>query len=135
MMEWDINWVAVIVATIAHQALGALWYAVLFRDVWLREMGMNPEEIENQSPGGEMLYGAVASFLSVTSLALILANVDNPEIGDGILWGAVAGIGFVTAATVMNGVYEQKKPIVTAIFGGYYTLGLMIAGAILGAWN
>lgn len=134
-MEWDVNWLAVIVATIAHQALGALWYAVLFRDAWLRGMGMNPEEIKQQAPGGEMVYGAVASFLSAISLALILANVDNAEIGDGILWGAVAGIGFVTAATVMNGVYEQKKPVVLAIFCTYYTLGLMIVGAILGAWN
>jgi hypothetical protein len=35
----------------------------------------------------------------------------------------------------MNGFYEQKKPVLSAIFGGYYTVGLIVAGAILGAWH
>jgi hypothetical protein len=56
-------------------------------------------------------------------------------VADGVVLGAVTGIGFVAAATFMNGMYEQKKPLVMALFGAYYTLGLMIAGAILGAWQ
>ncbi len=134
-MDFDINWLAVLAGTVAHQALGALWYAVLFRDTWLRAMGMRPEEIETESPGGEMAFGSVASLLSVTSLALILSMVDDPTLVDGVLLGGVAGTGFVAAATFMNGIYEQKKPLLSALFGAYYTLGLMVAGAIVGAWR
>jgi hypothetical protein len=134
-MDLDVNWLAVIVATVAHQALGGLWYGVIFKDVWLRTMGMTPEEVQREGPGGEMAVGVVASFLSVLALAVILTLADDPAVGDGMAAGTIAGVGFVAASTFMNGAYEQKKPILSAIFGGYYTLGLVIAGAILGAWQ
>ena len=134
-MDLDVNWLAVAVATVAHQALGALWYGLLFRNVWLRTMGMTPEEIQTEGPGAEMALGVVASLLSALALAVILTFVDDPTLGDGVALGAVTGIGFVTAATFMNGAYEQKAPALSAMFGAYYTLGLMIAGAIVGAWE
>ena len=134
-MDLDVNWLAVLAATVAHQALGALWYGVLFRNAWLRTMGMTPEEVQAQGPGGEMALGAAASLLSALALALILTFTEDPTLADGVALGAVAGIGFVTAATFMNGAYEQKAPALSAMFGAYYTLGLMLAGAILGAWQ
>ena len=134
-MDFDVNWLAVLAGVVAMQALGALWYAVLFKNTWIRAMGMDPEQIESESPGGEMAIGAFASLVSVAVLALILTAFENPTLADGITVGAMAGIGFVTAATFMNGAYEQKKPILSTLFGAYYTLGLMIAGAILGAWR
>lgn len=134
-MDFDVNWLAVLVATIAHQALGALWYGVIFRDTWMKAIGMNPEEIERQAPGGEMVFGIVASAVSVVTLGLVLTAYTDPSTGDGIVLGLLAGVGFVTAATFMNGAYEQKKPVLSAMFGAYYTLGLMIAGGILGAWR
>ncbi|HEV2756580.1 MAG TPA: DUF1761 domain-containing protein [Actinomycetota bacterium] len=134
-MDLDVNWLAVLAATVAHQALGALWYGVVFRDTWLRAMGMTPEEIRTEAPGGEMAYGAVASLLSALTLALVLTLAPDPDVGDGVVVGIVAGVGFVAAATFMNGVYEQKSPVLSALFGAYYTVGLAAMGAILGAWQ
>ena len=134
-MEFDVNWLAVLAGTVAHQALGALWYGLVFRDTWLRAMGKTPEEIQTEAPGGEMALGAVASLASVVALALILTAVDDPAIDDGIALGTVTGIGFVAASTFMNGIYEQKAPVLSVLFGAYYTVGLVAAGAILGAWQ
>lgn len=134
-MDFDINWLAVIVALVAHQGLGALWYGMLFRDTWLRAMGMTAEDVQRAAPGGEIVVGTVASIVSVISLALLLSLVEDPALADGLSIGAVCGIGFVTAATFMNGAYEQKKPLLSALFGAYYTLGLILAGAILAAWQ
>lgn len=134
-MELDVNWPAVLVATVAHQVLGALWYGVLFKSTWLRTMGMTAEEVQAQGPGGEMAFGAVASALSSIALALLLTFPTDATIGDGVAAGAVAGIGFVAAATFMNGAYEQKPTVLSALFGAYYTVGLIVVGAILGAWR
>lgn len=134
-MEFDINWLAVLAGVIVHQALGAFWYGMIFRDTWMRAIGMRPEDIEREGPGAAMAYGVIASLLSTISLALFLSAFEDPNIGDGIAVGAIAGIGLVTAATMMNGAYEQKKPILTTLFGAYYTLGLVVVGAILGAWQ
>lgn len=136
VVELDVNWLAVLAATVAHQVLGALWYGFLFRDTWLRAMGKTREEIQAEGGGGgEMAFGAVASLASVIALALLLTFADDPTVADGIAAGAIAGVGFVAASTLMNGMYEQKPPVLSLLFGGYYTLGLVAAGAILGAWQ
>lgn len=132
-MSFDVNWLAVIAGTVLHQILGALWYGVVFRDTWLRAMGMSPEDIQREGPGGAMAYGALASLVSTIALALFLSCFDDPTVGGGALAGAVAGIGFV--ATFMNGAYEQKKPVLSALFGAYYTLGLVGVGMVLAAWR
>lgn len=134
-MDFDVNWLAVFAGVVAMQALGALWYGVVFRDMWLRAIGMDPAQTERQSPGGEMAIGAFASLVSVAVLAVILTAFADPGVADGVAVGAMAGIGFVGAATFMNGAYEQKEPVLSALFGAYYTVGLMIAGAIVGAWR
>ena len=134
-MSFDVNWLAVLVGVVAHQGLGALWYGVIFRNTWLQAMGMKPEEIEQEGPGAEMALGAVASLLSTIAMAVILSSFVDPSLTDGMTLGAIAGIGFVAASTFMNGMYEQKSPVLSALFGAYYTLGLVAVGAILGAWR
>jgi hypothetical protein len=135
-MDFDVNWLAVLVGTVAHQLVGALWYAALFRKTWLNAMGMTQEQIEQGAGGGaSFAFGGLCSLLSVVALAMIIGLIGSPSVTDGIVAGAVTGIGFIGAATFMNGFYEQKKPILSAIFSGYYTVGLVVAGAILGAWQ
>src|SRR5687767_11618216 len=135
-MDFDVNWLAVLAGTVAHQMIGALWYAGLFRKTWLDAMGMTQEQIEEGAGGSSGLaFGAVCSLVSVIALALLMTLVDDVAVSDGITIGAVAGIGFVAASTFMNGFYEQKKPILSILFGSYYTVGLVAAGAILGAWT
>ena len=135
-MSFDINWLAVLAGVVVHQALGALWYAVLFRDTWMKAMGTTREEIEAQGgAGGEMALGAVASLVSTIAMAVILTAFIDPSVADGITLGVLAGVGFVAASAFMNGIYEQKSTALSALFGGYYTLGLVAVGAILGAWR
>lgn len=134
-MKFDVNWLAVLVATVVHQVIGALWYGVVFRDTWLRAMGTTREEVGAAGgPDVTMAFGAISSLVSVVALALILGLVDAPGVLDGIAVGAIAGVGFVAASTFMNGLYEQRKPLLTGLFGAYQTVGLILAGAIIGAF-
>ena len=130
-MDLDVNLLAVLVGTVAHQAVGGLWYAVLFQGAWLKAMGKTREEIEAGAGSAGLAFGAVCSLLSVFALAMIIGLVTSPSVLDGVLVGAVVGIGFVGAATFMNGFYEQKSPVLSFLFGSYYTVGLMVAGAII----
>lgn len=134
-MNLDVNWGAVVVGTIAHQIVGALWYGVIFKNTWIRATGINPDETEGPGAGAGYAFGAVCSFLSALALAVILTAFDDPAVPDGVVVGLITGLGFVAAATFMNGFYEQKKPVLGALFGGYYTVGLAAVGAIIGAWR
>ena len=42
----EINWIAVVVATLSSFALGALWYSpALFGKAWQREVGLTDEQV------------------------------------------------------------------------------------------
>ena len=134
-MDFDVNWLAVLAGTVAHQILGALWYGVLFRNTWMKAMGTSMEELEEGGAGLGYALGAVCSLISVLALGMVMGLMDDPTVADGLVAGAVTGFGFVAASTFMNTFYEQKKAVIGVLFGAYYTLGLMAAGAMIGAWS
>lgn len=136
-MDFDVNYLAAIVATVVHQIIGALWYGVLFRDRWLTAMGMSREQVQQEGGGFDstMLFGAVCSLLECLGIAFVLSLEETPSLGDGIAVGAIAGLLFIGAATYMNGLYEQKKQEITLIFISYQTVACIAAGAIIGAWQ
>ena len=149
-MDFEIDLLAVLLATIAHQALGFLWYAVLFSGTWLRAMGKTKEEIgQGDGPDATMAFGALLSLASALGIALlltfaddptgadgiavVLTLADDPTVADGIAVGAVCGIAFAATSTFMISIYEQKKMILATLYSGYQILGFVIMGAIIGA--
>jgi multidrug transporter EmrE-like cation transporter len=129
----NINWLAVIVAAVIHQALGALWYGPLFGAAWLAGMGKTREEVSGAGPA--YAVSALASLIAAVALALFLTLPDSVSLGSGIGYGLVAGIGFAATTIVTQSVFEDKNRTVTWIYLGYQVVGLAVMGAILGAWR
>ena len=77
----NINWLSVIVATIAAFILGSLWYSpVLFGKVWQKELGLSDEKIKNANMA--VIFGTsfVLEFIAALFLICFLgpeANLDN----------------------------------------------------------
>ncbi len=44
MEELGLSYTAIIVATVANFFVGFLWYSVLFRNAWAKEMGMSADQ-------------------------------------------------------------------------------------------
>lgn len=133
-MDLEIDLLAVLLATVAHQALGFLWYGLLFSGTWLRAMGKSKEDIgQGGGPDATMAIGALLSLVSALGIALLLTLADDPTVSDGIAVGAVCGVAFAAASTFMIGIYEQKKMILVTLFSGYQIAGFVIMGAIIGA--
>ncbi|MGI8708152.1 MAG: DUF1761 domain-containing protein [Actinomycetota bacterium] len=80
-----------------------------------------------------MAIGALWSLVSALGVALLLTLAAEPSVGDGIAVGIVCGIAFATASTFTNGIYEQRKPVLSVLFSAYQTVGFAIMGAIIGA--
>ena len=133
-MDLEIDLLAVLLATVAHQALGFLWYGLLFSGTWLRAMGKSKEDIgQGGGPDATVAIGALLSLVSALGIALLLTLADDPTVSDGIAVGAVCGVAFAAASTFMIGIYEQKKMILVTLFSGYQIAGFVIMGAIIGA--
>lgn len=133
-MEFDVNWLAVLAAVIAHQALGFLWYGVLFKDMWMQAAGKTQEDFSG-GPGPEMILGIVGSILSALALALILTLSEDPSLGLGIAVGAVSAIGFAAASVFTNGAYEETPPKLSALYSIYQLVGFVVMGGIIGSWQ
>lgn len=134
----DLNWFAVIVATIAYFALGAIWYAEFaFGGAWRRSVGWDLSPPENAGVG---LYAVplATCFVATLATAMIGAASGTDNIMEGILLGLVVGLGFALPVMFVTGMYDTTKPApmtYVAVGTGYHIVGLALVGAILGFWR
>ena len=137
MIDWDVNWLAVLVAVVAHQVLGFLWYGPLFGTPWRTGLGMTEEQMQQGQQGvsSAIVVGIIGSVITALSLALLLTAPDDPDVGTGLMYGLLASIGFGAAGTVVGGVFEQRNSTVTWIYAAYAVVGGLVMGAILGGWQ
>lgn len=133
-----VNWTAVIVASIVHFILAAIWFTVL-TDQWLAGIGKTKESMMQQA-GGEVFYPYVVAFLCNIVIARVLAQVilatsPNPTALHGMRVAFYAWGGFVATTFLTEYVFELRSVTIWLITAGYPLFGMLIMGAILGAWQ
>jgi hypothetical protein len=129
----NINWLSVIVATIAAFILGSLWYSpVLFGKVWQKELGLSDEKIKNANMA--VIFGT--SFVLEFIAALVLEMFLGPDanVVTGIIAGALVGIAWIATAIGTNYLFARKSFRLFLIDSGYFVVFFIVMGGILGAW-
>jgi hypothetical protein len=129
----QINWLAVVAATIAHAAIGIIWYGPLFGEFWLRSLGKTREQLGQG--GAAIAVSTIAAAVMAIAFALLLTTVGAAErtLVNGAIWGAVLGLGFVAATKLISSAFEGVTMTVGLLFGAYETVALIVMGGILGA--
>jgi Protein of unknown function (DUF1761) len=125
--------VPVIAAAAVFFALGAAWYSAL-GDAWLAGIGKTPDELVRDTGGGAVpfIVGFVAALVMCYTLAWLVARCGRQSAGEGAAVGVAMGLGFVGAALALNYGFEGRGLALWLINTGYVTIGLAIAGAIIG---
>ena len=133
-MEWgEIPWLGVLVAVIASQVIGFLWYGPLFGKPWRASMGITEEQMQDRSGlGAAMATGIVASIVAVVALALLMSFVDSPDATTGWQMGLLAAL-LVAAYIVITTAYEQRDKTLQWISIGNQLVTTIVVGVILGA--
>ena len=130
----NINYLAVLVATIAAYFFGALWYSsVLFGRTWLRALGKSKEELP--SPTLPMLINFILAFITALGLALLIKSLGVVTLLGGILIGLVVAIAFIVTNTLSEYLYSGASMKLFWIYAGYRVVYILIMGAILGVWQ
>lgn len=133
----DINWLAVVVATISTMVVGSIWYTPkVFGNYWMRVAKVNPGEAKNAVL--PILITLLVSFISAWILAgatflsfefyggSFLANALLTAL---ILWGGFTAARFIThdafegrpvGLTVLNCVHELVTFMVMALIIGLF---------------
>ncbi len=130
----QINWLSVVVATLAAFAIGALWYSpVLFGNLWQKELGISREEIEGANM--PLIFGTtfVLNFIAALVLEMFLGK--EASITAGFAAGLLVGIAWVATAIGTNYLFARKSFKLFLIDAGYFIVFYPVMGMILGAWK
>ena len=129
----DINWLAVIVATISAFAMGGLWYSkILFADSWLQEIGLTEEAISKAHMPTVFGGAFVLQLLAATALAVTIGAESTWQ--SGLRTGLLVGVFWISTAYGITYLFEQRSLRLFLINAGYYVILLAIMGTVIGAW-
>jgi len=132
-----INHLAVLLAAVVFFALGALWYSVLFERQWLEGIGKTVEQLTRENGGSPRPYivGFLAVLVMCYTLGWIVQRGMGPTFGNGALTGATVAFGLIGATLALTYGFEERGIKLWLINAGYVFIGLVISGAIIGAWR
>lgn len=134
MLEFaDLNWWAVIAATIVGFLLGGIWYGPLFGNAWLAALGKTAEDIEPSAT--PFVVSFVTSLVTAVVLAGLIASLGLVGWFHGAVLGLLAGIGFIAASMASDSAFCRWPMNLFLILAGYRVVYSAVMGAILGGWQ
>jgi hypothetical protein len=130
-----VNYLAVIIATLAGFGLDAVWYMVLSKP-WMRAVG----KTEADRPRGTaqalpFVIALVALFVMALMLAGLMGHLGDITVRGGMISGFFVWLGFVITTMGVNHAFAGAKPMLTVIDGLHWLAVLLIQGAVIGAFG
>lgn len=129
------NYLAVFVSAVAYWILGAVWFAILFAKPWMALEHVTEEQAKSMNPVLPYIISFVLNLLIAFVLAQIISWRNANTAGRGAAVGVLIWIGFVGPITYTTYMYEMRPKELFAINEFYPLAGLVLMGAILGAWK
>lgn len=109
---------------------------MLFARPWMALMGTTEEDIKKKGGAGKAYAVALISSLIIAYvLAIFITRVQPANLFSGAETGLMAGLGFSAMTSFTTSTFEDRPLKLFLIDSGYNLVGLVIAGAILGAWH
>ena len=128
----DLNLWAVLAAAASAFLLGGLWYGPLFKRIWCREAGVDPDK-PNGHPARVFGTAFVAALVAAFAVAWFLGP--EPALPVALHDGLLAGLTIVATSFGINYAFAGRSLKLWLIDGGYHTLQFALYGLILGLWH
>ncbi|MDP2258738.1 MAG: DUF1761 domain-containing protein [Caulobacter sp.] len=124
-----INWIGVLAALAASQAIGFIWYGMLFSAQWMALTGIAVSESEGSSA---MALGAVQNLVVAIGLGWLIARTGMTGWVGGATAGLIACIFFGLATMSLRFIYGDDNTGLIPIDGGYMLIQYVVSGALIG---
>lgn len=127
-----LNWFAILAAAASAFLLGGLWYGPLFKRVWCREAGVDPDK-----PGAHpaRVFGTAFAAALLAAFAFAWYLGPRPELHVAVHAGFLIGLAYVATSFGINYAFAQRSFKLWLIDAGYHTLQFTLYGLILGLWH
>lgn len=137
-MEYlNVNWLAILGATISAMVIGFLWYSpILFGKEWMELSKFKKGDIDQSKKGMTRTYSVtmIGAFVTAYVLKLLMDLIYVTTVFEGMQLAFWIWLGFV-ATTMMTTVLYDKKPwALYLINSGYQLANLLAMAAILSYW-
>jgi hypothetical protein len=129
----NVNFLAVLTATVIQWILGWLWYGVLFKKDWTA-LAVKEGAIKINA-GVVMALIFVANFILSFALAKIVALTGVTAFVYGALVGAICGLSFVVPPIFAQHISEGKPFKLFGINAVYWLLAMSLGGGVLAIWQ
>jgi hypothetical protein len=131
----DLNWLAILVATLAWFAFSAVWYSVPpLSNAWQKAAGVDASA-EGPSLTSLFIPTLIGYFVTTIVIALLVRAIGAAEVVDGIILGIVLGVGFGAVGALVNQIYERKGATYWVINGMNAIIAYMIVAVIVTVWD
>lgn len=125
-----VNWIGVVVAVIAAELAGFVWYGLLFSDQYQTLTGITDAQMEAEQ--WRMGLGVLNLVVVMVGLGVLLDRLNANSWGAGTRWGLFVGFFFGCTVASLGYIYELAPPALTAMGFGYQLLTCTLGGAVIG---
>ena len=135
MQTFAINYLALLVATLAKFFIGFVWFTFIFSKPWAALQKMTPEQMGNKTV---MIRGMVTDLVGGFTMAYVLVHAVHyagaTTLGQGVIVGFFNWLGFIGVTTLSSNTWENRPFPLWLINNGYLLLSLLVMGAIVAVW-
>ena len=133
----EVNYVAILVASIVSMFIGFLWFSALFGKIWMREMKLTEKDMaaaKKKGMGKSYLIMFITTFITAYVLAHFAGFLALSTVAEGLQLGFWIWLGFFATTQVGMVLWENKSWTLYFITTLHYLASLLVMGAILVVW-
>lgn len=132
-MEFHVNYLAIVVATVASMVLGSLWYGPILGKQWMKENNFTKESIkEKAQPMWQLLLTSFITYL-IAAFGLSMYLGEEPGIGFGAFAGFATAFFWIGTSRFNSMAYESRSKKLWLIHFGYDIVVYTVMGVLIGA--
>ena len=130
------NYLAILIAAIACFLLEAGWYSY-FLQSWISGIGRTEEWLSHTGVNQALQFATalVAQAVMATAISCVTQLTGAQTAWRGIKVAAMLWLGFVLTVLCTEYVFEVRPWSLLGINAGFWLLGMILIGAIVGAWK
>ena len=130
------NYLANVVAAVACFLLEAVWYST-FYSTWVSGIGRTDEWLRHNGPGIPVQFATalVMALMMATAISWVTQLTGKQTALRGMKAAAMLWAGFVLTTRSTEYIFEVRPISLFLVNAGYWLLGMMLMGAIVGGWK
>jgi hypothetical protein len=130
------NYLAIVIAAVACFLFEAAWYS-LFLEAWLKGIGHDHAWLVGQGANPALQYGTalLSEALIATAISCVTQLTGTLTALRAMKVAAILWLGLVLPTIAVEEVFEVRSYALFAVNTGFWLLGMVLMGAIVGAWK